>query len=431
MRTLSLNVLAMALFAAAACSTSGGSGDGTPGDGAAQELDTPAPLLCQIDMRCQEEIGDEPKTDCALRVLDGEGLIVYEDRAGVERRGRSSQGYDKPNYGLELRDAGGAEKPTNLLGMGGESDWILDGLWLDRSLVRNELVFALFRGIGRWAPRGRYCELALNGEPRGIYRLGERIKRDDDRIDIPDDDGTGESFVIKQDQEGALHWDVGEERNWKLISPNQERATEAQRRGAQDFLDELDDALHEPEASELFALLDVDAAADFVIAQELAKSVDSYNLSLHLWKAPGAPAQLVPWDFDLSMGQPISDIRPGNDLTTGWVWHRTLLSDGLSELPEFRSRLAERWREHRRGPLRDEVIFGWIDRALETLTPAAVQANFERWPLEDVSFEHLYAPYAIYPIRSHAEELQRLRAWLARRTQWMDEHIDEYPAPAP
>ena len=424
MRPLSLNVLSMALFAVAACSASDGS---SAGDGAAQELDTPAPALCQIALQCDQSIGDEPKIDCALSVMDSEGAAIYDDRAGIERRGRTSQGYDKPSYGLELRDPSGAEHPTNLLGMGAESDWILDGSWIDRSLVRNELVFALFRGFDRWAPRGRYCELALNGEPRGIYRLGERIKRDDDRIDLPDDDGTGQSFVIKQDQEGALHWDVGEERNWKLIYPNQDRATEAQRRGVQDFLDELDRALHEPEASELFSLIDLDAAADFVIAQELAKSVDSYNLSLHLWKAPGTPAQLVPWDFDLSMGQPISDIRPGNDLTSGWVWHRTLLSDGLSELPEFRARLAERWHDHRRGPLRDEVIFGWIDRALETLTPAAVEENFRLWPIEEVSFQQLYEPYAIYPVSSHDQEMQRLRGWLLARVQWLDEHIEEYP----
>lgn len=419
---------ALLLFASA-CSNGGGNAD-DDGGGAA-ELATPAPLLCQIDLQCDQEIGDEPKTDCALHIEDGEGAVAYDGRAGIERRGRSSQGYDKPNYGLELREGSGAERPTGLLGMGTESDWTLDGLWIDRSLLRNELVFALFRSLGRWAPRGRYCELALNGQARGIYRLGERIKRDDDRIALPDDDGTGQSFVIKQDESGALHWEVGEERSWKIIYPNQDRATEAQRRGIQSFLDELDDALQASQASgaagDLFALIDLDAVADFVIAQELAKSVDSYNLSLHIWKAPGAPAQLVPWDFDLSMGQPISDIRPGNDLPSGWVWHRTLLSDGLSAAPEFRARLAQRWREHRLGPLTNPKIFGWIDRALETLTPAAVDENFRIWPLEDISFEQVYAPYTLYPVSSHDQETAKLRAWLSERARWMDEHIDAYP----
>lgn len=398
------------------------------GGGASDELAEPAPPLCSIELSCASDIQDEPKTDCDLMIHDGFGASVYADRAAIERRGRSSQAYPKPNYGLELRSAAGDENPTNLLGMGQESDWILDGLWVDRALVRNELAFAWFRSFEdeRWAPRGRFCELALNGEPRGIYRLGERIKRDDDRIDIPEDDGTGQSFVVKQDSEGDLEWDVGEERRWKLVSPAQERATDAQRRGAQAFLDRLDDALHDDDA-ELFELLDLDAAADFVIVQELAKSVDAYNLSLHLWKAPGRPAQLVPWDFDLSMGQPASTIRPGTDSPMGWAAHRTLLSDGLDQREAFRSRLAARWREHRTGALSEATINARIDRALETLTPGAVEANFDIWPIEDVSFDSIFPPYSFYAVSSHDEEIARLRAWLMQRLAWMDAHIDQYP----
>lgn len=385
----------------------------------------PAPPLCRIELSCAADIADEPKIDCALRIADGLGATVYDDRAGLERRGRSSQAYDKPNYSLELRTSAGAEHPADLLGMGQESDWILDGLWIDRSLVRNELVFALYRQLapGRWAPRGRFCELLLNGEARGLYRLGERIKRDDDRVDIPQDDG---SFVVKQDSDGELQWDVGEESRWKLVSPDQERATDAQKESAQAFLDQLDVALHD-DAADLFALLDLDALADFVIVQELAKSADAYNLSLHLFRANGAAAQLVPWDFDLSMGQPASSIRPGTDLSSGWVPHRTLLSDGLDQRPEFRARLADRWRAHRTGPLSEAAIMALIDRALETLTPAAVAANFSRWPIGDVRFDHIYPPYTLYEVSSHEAEIARVRAWLKARLTWLDAHIGDYP----
>jgi hypothetical protein len=389
-----------------------------------------APPLCQIELSCDSDIGDEPKTDCALRIADGLGATAYDDRAGLERRGRSSQVYDKPNYSLELRTAAGAEHPVDLLGMGQESDWILDGLWVDRSLLRNDLVFALYRSLAaagdegtRWAPRGRFCELSLNGEARGIYRLGERIKRDDDRIDIPEDDG---SFVVKQDSEGELRWDVGEEARWKLISPDQERATDAQKESAQAFLEQLDGALQDDGAS-LFALLDLDALADFVIVQELAKSADAYNLSLHLFRQSGAPAQLVPWDFDLSMGQPTSSNRPGTDLSSGWVPHRTLLSDGLDQRAEFRARLAERWRAHRMGPLAESAIMALIERSLQTLAPAAVAANFTRWPIEDVRFDHIYPPYTLYEVSSHEEEISRIKAWLRARLTWMDAHIADYP----
>lgn len=418
----------------------GNGGPGGAGAGAAAgapsepvEANEPAPPLCRVELRCASEIADEPKIDCALRIEDGAELEVYADRVGIERRGRSSLQYDKPNYSLELRDAAGNEKPVNLLGMGAESDWILDGSWVDRSLVRNELAFALFRSLGpeRWAPRGRFCELWLDDESRGIYRLGERIKRDDDRIDIPLDDGSGQSFVVKQDSEGALRWNVGEQEVWKLVSPPEERAAAAQLEGVQAFLDVLDEALRNTDPTDAtrdpFALLDLDALVDFVIVQDLVKSVDAYNLSLHLWKAPGAPAQFVPWDFDLSIGQPESDIRPGHELPSGWVVHRTLLSDGFDRLPTFRTRLGERWRAHRQGPLAEPAILAFIDRALETLTPGDVEENFRIWPLGDVAFEHIYNPYTLYPVSSHAEEIARVRAWLHDRLAWIDTHVDAYP----
>ncbi len=68
-----------------------------------------------------------------------------------------------------------------------------------------------------------------------------------------------------------------------------------------------------------------------------------------------------------------------------------------------------------------------IDRALETLTPAAVAANFTRWPIEDVRFDHIYPPYTLYEVGSHEAEIARVRAWLKERLTWMDAHIGAYP----
>ncbi|HMI91857.1 MAG TPA: CotH kinase family protein, partial [Polyangiales bacterium] len=412
---------------------SGGAGGTNPdptdaGTDAAVPDPPPASPLCLIALSCEGEIPDEPKFDCGLEITSVDG-VVYTGRAGIERRGRSSQAYDKPNYGLELRDAAGNEQPTNLLGMGGEADWILDGSWVDRSFLRNELAFAMFRATApdRWAPEGRFCELTLNGEARGIYRLGEGIKRDDDRIDIPEDDGSGQSFVVKQDSEGTLHWDVGEEASWALVSPKQEHASEAQRLAAQAFLDSLDQALQSRDEQATFALLDLDAVVDFVIVQELAKSTDAYNLSLHMWKAPGAPAQLVPWDFDLSMGQPFSEIRPGTDLSNGWVMHRTLLSDALERQPMFQSRLVERWHMHRDGALSDAAITAMIDHTLEILEPEAMASNFMIWPLANVDFQQIFPAYTLYRVSSYAEEIAHVRGWLMERTAWMDANIGSYP----
>ena len=46
------------------------------------------------------------------------------------------------------------------------------------------LSYKLSREIGNYASRGRYCELILNGDFRGIYVFQEKLKADDSRIDI-------------------------------------------------------------------------------------------------------------------------------------------------------------------------------------------------------------------------------------------------------
>src|SRR5690606_32867774 len=135
--------------------------------------------LCAVALHCHR-IPDKSKAACALAISDRDG-VVYDGYAGVERRGRSSSGFPKANYSLELRQADGeTEVPVDVLGMGKEADWQLDGMWADRAMVRNQLVYDLFASFddARYAAEGRYCSLVLNDEYRGVYRLVERPKRD-------------------------------------------------------------------------------------------------------------------------------------------------------------------------------------------------------------------------------------------------------------
>ena len=144
----------------------------------------PPPALCRMAMTCNKTIPNDPKITCTFSLADGAGVTEFDDHIGVELHGRSSLTFPKKNYSIELRDATGATKATDFMGMGKESDWILDGMWADRSLMRNALVFDAFRELGglHYAAKGRWCTLDLNGKPQGIYRVEEKIKRDDDRV---------------------------------------------------------------------------------------------------------------------------------------------------------------------------------------------------------------------------------------------------------
>lgn len=386
---------------------------------------------CRVELRCESEIIDPEKRPCELEIFDSEGQTAYSGWAGVELRGRSSLLYPKKNYAVELRTSAGDDNPENLLGMGREADWVLDGSWLDRSFMRNDLVFELFRDAGHYAPESRYCTLKLDDEERGIYRLGEKIKRDDDRLDIAADDGSGTSFVIKQEAGGGLYFDAGlEEHAWQFVYPRESAVTSQQREGVQRFLDELEDALEDCESgddSALFSLLDLRSTVDFILVEEFSKNIDGFNLSLHLSRSAGGAAQLTPWDFDLSLGQPTLHDNPSNDTPEGWIHDRTRFIRALAASDTLRAELVARWRQLRAGPFATNRVLAKIDRFLAALGSEAIARNFEIWPIEEVDFSFIFPPYRLYDVSSHAEEVERLRSFVRARLAWMDDHIDEYP----
>ena len=388
-----------------------------------------------IELRCERDIINDEKRPCELDITDAAGAVVYASHAGVEIRGRSSQAFPKKNYSVELRTEEGVDNPVNVLGMGQESDWVFDGCWADRSFMRNALIYDSFRDFTptSYAARGRYCTLALNDEPQGIYRIVERIKRDDDRVNIPVDDGMGQSFVIKQDEDGALRFELGLQSRWKLVSPNDDAATAAQIEGVQSFLDGLRDAfeLADPDVEGgLFTYLDFESTVDWVLAQEFSKNIDAYNLSVHLARAPGMPAVLVPWDVDLSFGVPtISGEEDGasNAEPEGWIMHRTDFIDGLTESARLRARLGARWRELRAGEYSEARIDARLDGYQQILTPAAIDENFSIWPIEEVDYVDIYRPYSFYDVTSYSDEVQKFRAFIQARLAWIDANIDNYP----
>jgi len=169
---------------------------------------------------------------------------VYTGQSAVEKRGRSSLAFPKPNYAVELRESDGqTDRPVDLFGFGQDEDWVLDGSWADRSFMRNTLVSDLFRAFSSdwYAPESAYCELRLNGEYQGVYRLVERIKRGASRVAIASDNGQGASFIIHQDEDGSLHFELGLEGRWDPIYPKE--PDRAQQEGIHTWLTNLERAL--------------------------------------------------------------------------------------------------------------------------------------------------------------------------------------------
>src|SRR6185503_11451868 len=120
---------------------------------------------------------------------------------------------------------------------------------------------------------------------------------------------------------------------WELVYPKQATASPAVVTAVQAWLEGLRAALTGADPGNtttgVFSYLDLDATVDFILVEELSKNIDAYNLSLTLFRSDGAKAGFVPWDFDLSFGQPTTRTA-GNDAPSEWVQGRTTFITNLA-----------------------------------------------------------------------------------------------------
>lgn len=387
----------------------------------------PIPLLCSLSLTCESEIPDDPKVPCTFQVVDGQGRVAYDGRAGVELRGRSSMYFPKHQYGVELWDAAGDPLDVSLLGMGAESDWIVNGAYIDRAFLRNKTGFDLFQGWGgpeRYAAETAWCTLTLNGTWLGIYIFTEKVKRDDHRVVLEEDPtGTGQSFLLGLEESGGFidHSAVGYG-TWALEYPDPDTATAAQLQGVRDWVAGWQGALLGADPADpdtgIFAWVDLDSAVDFVILEEVLKNNDAYYLSIYLWRDAGGKAHFVPWDLDLTLGQPTYN---NNADWAEWILYRPAFIDRMTEVPAFRERLVARWRELRSGSLSDPALLEAVDRAQLALGPDLYR-NYEVWDWDQILWYWSTLP----PLEDVDAEYARIREWIPARTAWIDAHIETY-----
>lgn len=122
------------------------------------------------------------------------GLVDFQGRGGAHVRGQSSSDFGQKPYGWELWNNEDGDKAAALLGMPSDSDWVLQTVYNDKTLMRNLLPYTLNREMNGngGAMRSQFVEVFFNqdGGPvsyadyRGVYLLTEKIKRSAERIDV-------------------------------------------------------------------------------------------------------------------------------------------------------------------------------------------------------------------------------------------------------
>jgi hypothetical protein len=394
-----------------------------------------------------EEIPDDPRIPAHLGIIDNsiglnhinDPFTDYDGAITIERRGNSSQGQPKKPYRFETVDALGDNNNVSLLGMPEENDWVLYAPWSDKTLIRNVLTYQLSNEMGWYASRTRHCELYLNGDYKGIYVLMEKIKRDQNRVNIskldPDevegDDLTG-GYILKfdwiwtGDNLGWFESDEGSLYNYHYPKPDEISSEQVDY--IQQYINNFENmmmsnAYNEPQGYPLW--INIDSFIDYIMLQELSKNVDAYRLSTYIYKDKHET------DHRLYAG-PIWDINHGFGncdygytwLTNNWLlgyqatddpiafwWHKLWNDDG------FEDAFSQRYTELRSTTLSLNHIYSIIDSVANYLGPA-IDRNFTRWPTLGT---YVWPNYYVFD--TYEEEIEYLKSWTAERLQWMDQEM--------
>lgn len=399
-------------------------------------------------------IPNEPKINARIQVIDnGSGQrnfvnqsnYAFEGDIGIELRGFSSQGFPKKSYAVEVRDSLGDDKNVSLLGLPETSDFALMANFTDKTLMRNALAYEIFRQLGHYATRTRFCELLLDDSYQGIYILTERIKHGKERVDIAkltETDTSGAAltggYIVRIDWNTSPGWNSqfsqpNSPNNYTYFQheyPKPDRILPVQSDYIHSYVDSFEVALHGDQFQDTTLgwrhYGDELSFIDYLILNEISKNVDGYRLSTYFHKNRDDKGGKInmgpPWDYDLAFYN--ADYCEAF-LTSGWAyninyvcndagtpfWWEKLASDTL-----FAQNLSCRWQYLRNGMSLSNVhLFGIIDSMAAVLSEAQAR-NFQFWPILGT---YVWPNPGALPT-TYAGEVSKLKTWLAQRLQWLD-----------
>ena len=428
------------------------------------------------------QILNEPKVAADLQIYV-QAQEVPTATIGIEYRGSTSYRIsDKKSFGIETWDAFGNDIDASFFGFPEEEDWVVQGhvvniddnYIFDRTMIYHVYGYELSRMIGRYASRTQLVELELNGVYQGVYGFMEKLKRDNDRIDIKrlepgDVDSTSITggYIIKIDKTAGGNENIGRplsyfDSNWDDDAryteensfrsqydingdvlnfepyrppyhseqyletyflyeyPKQSEITDGQKMYIQNYMDEFETALLNDDFDSgertYTDYIDLGSFADYFILNELVRNVDAYRLSTYMSKDRSGKLEMGPI-WDLNIGYDSGDRIPFD----GWVidynqyverdaWMLPFWWTRLMEDSLFREEVKSRWFSYRSSVFSNESLLGLVDELVNYLK---TNGAVER-------------NYNRWGTVDYDASINAMKSYLEFRLTWMDGEIQAF-----
>ena len=283
--------------------------------------------IISINTHGQEILGGEDKRvkdniTVTMSFYDEENVNTFKNRsykktALIRYRGNSSRFFDKKGLRIELVDKNGKEENYPLLGLAPDSDFVLNGPYLDKSLIRNYMGYNITGEIMDYSPNVRYCEVFINHEYQGLYLLVETIKVSQDRVNITkvDKDSYVTSYLIENNKKWPEESELKYLNNFTYYTkrmntssrfglgyPTTPKLNNANKKYINNDLSDFEKMLYSYDYDDdergYYKYLDINSFVNYAVLNEFFLNYDAGNNSTNIYKDRTGKYKLAFWDMN-------------------------------------------------------------------------------------------------------------------------------------
>ena len=294
---------------------------------------------------CQDITSKEEYIENSLiSILQTDIIDEFCELTNIKGRGNSTWTQPKKPYAIKFN------KKKSLMSLPEDKSWVLLANYLDPTLLRNDLAFYIGNDLSilDWTPHFENVDLMLNGQYKGIYQIGEKVKISKKRVNVGDDGFLFEIDFRCLDEDDSREFYVPHIDNPINIKDPDVEYDDEDYTYAKDYLNAADAALFSDnylDSEEGWQkYIDMDSFVEWYLINELAKNGDAiFATSCYMNLKRGGKLKMGPiWDFDHGFGGSSIPSSALNNPEGFWIKGNVNWYDRLFTDPVFVERVKER-----------------------------------------------------------------------------------------